>query len=272
MNNIDVSNISDPNQAQPYFGKSLQFHQDATKEALNNLAISMIGASYVTNQVYVLFGCIRTGAVDGAGSGAAAVSAGAIFYNGEVYTVPAFSTANIAGQNLYSVLTVTDAAFDPSQFSNGVSFNVHNIRQWDIVQAGSGTNLQSGWIYLDKVHLVGTTGEPAYLANVSTAPAVIGVNQNPTSFTRRKDNLVINGYIKRTGGGATTAFDIFALPSVYLPTYNTPPSNYLFGIAINLTTGVVGVLQIVTGSNNVTAIVAATTNDLIVISGVLPLL
>lgn len=184
-----------------------------------------------------------------------------------------FRTANIAGQTLYSSLIVTQAAFDPSQFSNGVSFNVHNIRQWNIVQAASGSLPQSGWIQIyDKVHLVGSAGEPAYASNTSTAPAVFGFNQNPASFTRRGGNLYINGYIKRTGGGAASSFNIFTLPSsIYIPSYNTAPANYFFGYAINLTTGVTGILQVTSGTNDVGAIIAATTNDLLVISGSVPL-
>ncbi len=149
MDRIITTNIDDSiGQEQPLLGKSVDFFQDATQEAIANTVIGLIGSSYSTSQVYVLFGCVRTGAADGAASGAADVTAGAVFYNGEVYTVDAFSTTNINSQYLSSALSITSASFDPVDFSNSVPFSVHNKRKWLISQTSSaGSTPVSGWSY-----------------------------------------------------------------------------------------------------------------------------
>jgi len=146
MKNIDTLQVVDPSVQQPFLATSLKFLQDGNIEALSNLIIGLIGSSYSASQVYILFGCVRSGAADGAGSGSAAVTAGAVFFNGEVYTVDAFSTANINSQNLYSALSVTNPSPDPVTFSDGSSKNVHNVRKWLIAQAGSGSNLVNNWL------------------------------------------------------------------------------------------------------------------------------
>lgn len=206
MKNIKTSLIVDPGVQQPFIGPSLAFLQDATKEAISNVIIGMIGSTYSSSQVYILFGCVRTGALDGAGSGAAAVTAGAVFFNGEVYTVPAFSTANISGQTLYSDVVTTNPSPDPVKFSDGTLKNVHDVRQWVISQAASGSNAVSTWIN-STWHTIGASGEPAFQNSWT-------LNTNPVKFKIDAAGFVCMEGIATGGNTGTT---VFTLPVGYRP-------------------------------------------------------
>ena len=148
MNLIDTSAVNDSiNREQPFLAKHLTFMQKSTIYMLQDILIGLIGSSYSLSQVYILWGCVRTGAADGAGSGASAVSEGAIFYFGEIFYVAPFSTTNIAGQYLSSALSVTNGPDDPAIFSDNSSQYVENVRNWLISQTNAaGATPVSSWI------------------------------------------------------------------------------------------------------------------------------
>ena len=206
MNTIITSLINDSlNREQPWLGPSLQFKEDSDKETFNNIVLALIGPSYSSSQVYILWGCVRTGAADGAGSGAAAVSAGAVFFNGEVYTVAAFTTANINSQYLASAISITNGSPDPVEFSDTTTGNVHNIRQWLITQGASGANLVSGWI--------------PYVGVKTALPLINGFIAGGNSPFYRKDafgNVFFSGQVVTPGGQAGIA----TLPAEWWPKQN----------------------------------------------------
>lgn len=187
MNTILTSDVVDPNLEQPWKATSLQFLEDSYLETFKNTIVGLIGSTYSASQVYILFGCVRSGAADGAGSGAAAVTAGAVFFNGEIYTMPAFSTGNIAGQTLYSVATVTIGSPDPTLFSdNTTSFNVHNVRRWVISQAGSGSNAFSTWIPYVIENIINTTTSNGVAVTASSAITYSGLTTYYSYYIRNK--------------------------------------------------------------------------------------
>lgn len=118
-------------------GGTLAFLQLAYKEALAELTTSRIGSTYDTTKGYVLNGCVNSG------SGSSyVISAGSIFFSGEVYLVPA-ETFTISGSNIAEgIITTTQyiADADPTDFTDGNQRNVHNIRQivFSPALAGSG--------------------------------------------------------------------------------------------------------------------------------------
>jgi hypothetical protein len=144
--------------------------QSAYQEALAALAKSTIGSSYDATKVYILYGCVATGTDPGART----FSAGAVFYNGEVYLVDAASF--IPGGSLVSIGTITttfysSAISDPVIFTDGISRNVHQIRKIVISAgaSGSGTADFSTWEDID-----------AWVESTSTA----GINiVSPSSST-----------------------------------------------------------------------------------------
>jgi len=118
-------------------GGTLLFLQLAYQEAFNALMQGNIGSSYDVTKGYILYGCVNTG------SGTTyTISAGAVFFNGEIYLVDAI-TFTISGSNVAEgTITTTQytADADPSVFTDGVSRNVHNIRKivFGPALAGSG--------------------------------------------------------------------------------------------------------------------------------------
>ncbi len=218
MNKIKISDIVDPNIQQGFTGYSVDFLQKASAEQIKNIILALIGSTYDATKVYILWGCVRTGAADGAGSGSAAVSAGAVFFNGEAYTVDAFATANIAGNNLYSAeATTDDATADPCPFSDGISRSVHNVRKWLVAQAGSGSNLVNGWINIyDQWQLV--TGGIGFQNSWSD----VGGGEPQLRFKRDGQFVILSG---TCGNGSSNTVAI-TLPSGYRPTrlcYYTVP-------------------------------------------------
>lgn len=112
-----------------YFKQGTWTHlQKAYKEALDALSKSLIGNNYSASTFYVLYGCVGTGT----NPGARTISAGAIFYNGEIYLVPAASFTTTGSDVAVGTITVTsnytDYSVDPQVTPNGNTVEVHKIR------------------------------------------------------------------------------------------------------------------------------------------------
>lgn len=135
MKKLDTSAIA-PGIAFKPKGGTLMFLQLAYQEALAELTYNKIGSSYDPTKGYILNGCVNTGS----GSNYV-ISAGSIFFNGEIFIVPAatftISGGNVAEGAITTTQYITDA--DPSVFTDGVSRNVHNIRQIVFAPALSGS-------------------------------------------------------------------------------------------------------------------------------------
>lgn len=134
MNRLIQSPLAaDPEKQQPLPVASLLFLQDAYKDALNSTIRKMLG-NYNSAKGYILYGCVGTGTDPGART----ISAGAIFYNGEIYTVPAAAFATTGSDVAVGKITVTNPAPDPILLKDGTSTSVHNVRT--IVFAAGATN------------------------------------------------------------------------------------------------------------------------------------
>lgn len=137
--------------------ESWRFIQDAAKEALDALAKRIIGSSYATNKVYVLYGCVATGTDPGART----VSAGAVFYNGEVYLVDAASFTTSGNVAIATIADTADPTADPTLFNDNSTEDIHRVRKVLIAAGTSGTGIAnlSDFIQAAKVaftHLSGT--------------------------------------------------------------------------------------------------------------------
>jgi hypothetical protein len=127
MKKIDISAISTTN-GMPIKSGTIDHLQSAYQEAIASTVKSIIfGSLYDAAKGYILHGCVNTGT----GSNYI-ISAGAIFYNGEVFQVPA-ATFTISGSNIAvgSIQTTYFSATnaDPVTFTDAVNRNVHQIRQ-----------------------------------------------------------------------------------------------------------------------------------------------
>ena len=122
----------------PVKAGTLNHIQLAYQEALTALANSIIGRLPDSTNCYILFGCKNTG------SGTSyVISAGAIYYNGEVYLVDAVSFTAASGQTavLNFVTTSYTVNADPVTFTDGVAHNVHTIQKIAIASGVSGSGV-----------------------------------------------------------------------------------------------------------------------------------
>lgn len=123
----------------PVKSGTLDFLQLAYQEALTAISKNIIGSlGYSTSTVYILYGCVNSG------SGSSyIISAGAVFYNGEVYLVPA-ATFTVSGGDVAIATLVTlqySTNADPVVFTDGSSKSVHNIRQVVITDGSTGSGI-----------------------------------------------------------------------------------------------------------------------------------
>ena len=142
-----MANILDTSQAtativQPVKAETLNFLQNASKGTVNNVLLSLIGGVIPgTGLAYVIAGCVYSVV-----STTYSITAGVIWYNGEVFNVPATSGTVPSGGNIMIMVlnTAQDTTnADPVTFSDQIQRNVHNIRTINIT---TGTNVTTGFI------------------------------------------------------------------------------------------------------------------------------
>lgn len=103
----------------------LDFLQNASKEAVSNAIIGMIGDSYSTSVWYRLFGAEL---IPTAGD-YYYNSAGAVFYNGEVYTVDAVSGGGGTNMPDGIKLEVVETGTGATTMASGASRNLNLVRK-----------------------------------------------------------------------------------------------------------------------------------------------
>lgn len=124
MKRLSTANIS-ASVAMPIKSGTLEFIQDAYKEAFTAM-ITNITELPVTGTIYILSGCRNTSTAP-----IYTITAGWVYYNGEIYQVPAASFTLTGLQKAYARIDVTQfiTNADPVQFTDGIDRNVHNIRR-----------------------------------------------------------------------------------------------------------------------------------------------
>lgn len=133
MNKLITSDIS-AGARMPLKQGTLEFLQQAYQQPLNALAQRIIGTTYDPTKAYVLYGL--TGS-------SGSITAGALFFNGEVYLCDGDSSGlPCAGANV-SVLNIAISQYttnaDPVTFSDGAIYDVHDIRKVAITCGASGS-------------------------------------------------------------------------------------------------------------------------------------
>jgi hypothetical protein len=132
--------------SQPVKSGTIAHLQLAYQEVATALANNIVGPAYQSTVAYILYGCVNTGT-----GGAYNISAGAIYFNGEVFLVPAASFTPAGGQTAVGTITTgyfSGANADPVKLSNGDLVNVHEIRTIVIASgvSGSGTADYDDWL------------------------------------------------------------------------------------------------------------------------------
>lgn len=137
MKILNVTPITDSKQLKIKKG-TLQFLQDANYEAFQAVVRASIGSAYNPSLVYIMFGCVNSGT-----GNSYDITAGAVFYNGEIYLVDATSFI-AAGSNVgvfQAITTQYTNNADPVTYTDSSVGNVHNIRKFQIVQGATGSGV-----------------------------------------------------------------------------------------------------------------------------------
>lgn len=137
MRKIDSSSITN-SVGMPWKAGTFVHLQAAYQEVFDGLTRNLF-PHYQANTVYILYGCVNSG------SGLSyTISAGAVYYNGEIFLVDAVTFTAAAGQVPVATIGTTyytDPAADPVQFTDGSNKNVHQIRKVVIAAATSGSGI-----------------------------------------------------------------------------------------------------------------------------------
>lgn len=175
MKILDTALIVDPSVQQPFTGPSLLFIENSYKEILNALArVGIIDATKVT----VLFGCVNSTP----GTTTFTLTAGAVYYNGEVYLVPA-ATLTTAG-NVVVINLLDTNTLGNQTFSDGIARTTSHDRTGVFALATSGTGTLSGSTASDftNFELLNTwrTYTPTLTADDGSSPVVGGFTGTAT--------------------------------------------------------------------------------------------
>jgi hypothetical protein len=135
MKKIKTTDIS-TSAAMPVKQGTLDHLQSAYTELFQGLSVSLI-----QNIIGIPFGCklTQTGLNW-------SITSGLVYYSGELYLADSASGTLGVGESIYGTITTTNltaANADPVEFSNGSSYNVHQIRKMVWSSGTSGTQLYS---------------------------------------------------------------------------------------------------------------------------------
>jgi hypothetical protein len=136
MKKIDLSNITTA-VGMPIKSGVLSHLQSAYQEVIDAIVKGSIGGSYDPAKYYVLYGCVNSTT-----SPIYTVSAGAVFYNGEVYLVDAFTFTSTGGNVAIGTITTTffsGTNADPITFTDSVARNVLQVRKVVFTSGASGS-------------------------------------------------------------------------------------------------------------------------------------
>ena len=231
MRTLTTSNITSTAQM-PVKSGTLDHIQLAYQEALTALANSVIGRMPDSANMYILYGCANSG------TGLSyVISAGAIYYNGEVFLVDATTFTATSGQVAVGNISISQYGTnaDPVTFTNGASYNVHNIRKITFASGVSGSGI------LDFSNLLQV---PLVLVNdqQATLPSSYTVN-----FKQNKATFFASATVN-----ATITFDFTnAVPG------NVVRLKWTFGAGLTLTINTPTGSTIIRDSGNLAAVVSA---------------
>lgn len=173
---------------------------------------------------------------------------GAVYYNGEIFQVPAASFTIGGGEYPIFVLTTSFATGDPTEFTDSNSFNIHRIRTLRVISGTTGTANYSGTFSDFTNKMLASEVECTYGGNTSAASAF--AKRNRDTLVNLRGSATMNGSYVITGLLAT-------IPVGYRPanaTYAVVPTlNGLTFKLIIISIGTNGVISTVGDPESVIA-------------------
>ena len=221
MKILDTSAISD-NSQMPLKKGTLQFFQDSHKETTAAAWKALIGPQYNPAILYVMTGGINTGVYPYFN-----ISAGAIFYNDEVYIFDAASFT-VSGSNTVLLNTnivqySTDA--DPVTFTDKTVRNIHNDRRMQITQGNSG----SGIVDFSQLSYLNFSIPPQVVLKGTGQATVTGVYPNLEIYVPPNNTILYSDTYHigdiQAGGTLITINLPITLPTVNYYIFGTLASN-----------------------------------------------
>lgn len=132
MKKIDTSNVTSTAR-QPLLGRSITHLQEGYVEAFDSIMKQAI-YGYSAGDVVIIEGLVDSGTAGVSYN----ISAGSVYYNGEIYQVAAGSGV-FAATVAVLTLTTTYQSGDPVTLTDGSTQNVHQVRTMVISNAASGS-------------------------------------------------------------------------------------------------------------------------------------
>jgi hypothetical protein len=202
MKKVNTSTIA-PGAGYPPSKKGLDFLQQSYQEVVANLAQALIGNVPSTTLGYVLYGCIRT-SLSGTNY---AFTAGAIYFNGEIYAVDAIASVSITTAAVLTLTVTNDPIADPTTFSDGSIQSVHNVRKLVI---SNGTLGSATLNYDDLVFILVPLSSSTATTGTSVLSHTATVNALQRSWVRNGNIVTFNFLlsINITSGSAALSANI----------------------------------------------------------------
>jgi len=181
-----TTDIVDPVKA-PLTEKALRHINEIPNDLGASLVKSMIG-TYTTGDLIVLEGCVVVANIPGTST----VTAGSIYYNGEIYQVDADASISSPSNTLVweAVNTLVDGA--QTTFSDAVAYDFLSIRKLRLVNGASGSGLANynGATVKSKAYTFSAGGGGVYLAlDDRTVHYSIGVSVGNKTWGQTIDTI-----------------------------------------------------------------------------------
>lgn len=225
-----MNSIKLETQGYPFEQDTLQFMQDAYREAIGGAA--MAGADYNAGRTQIVTGCNVTISDAGGGNKTVTWSEGFLLFKGEVLFVPSGSATGPTADTVYWVPVVTsDPARDPALFEavpntgSTVPKNVHDIRRGGIsfTQGPAGNDQGVDVASVRRVgeaeawRYVGTAAQPAFATGWGNDSARTAAGYSGVAFRRLPNGKVeLRGHAIRSSG---SGLSVFTLPEGYRPAF-----------------------------------------------------
>lgn len=128
---FETTDIVTPNKARLRADSFI--HINSSFDEMSNALVKAGLASYTTNDVIILDGCVVSGTV--VSPGPAAVTAGQIFYNGRTYEVDANVSISLSGAQVPVWVIVESQQGGQTTFTDGNDYDFQTIEKF-VLQAG----------------------------------------------------------------------------------------------------------------------------------------
>lgn len=188
MRKLNVSAIT-TSIAMPVKSGSLDHIQNAYTEAISEAVKGLVGSSYSSGVMYILSGMNNTGTYPDYN-----ISAGSVFFNGEVYLVDA-AAFTVTGPQ-FAVCKIVTTQFtgtnaDSVTFSDGVPRNIHDIRKVQVVADLGGSGISN---YVDGQRI--NSNIPQVNLISGTGISITGTYPNKTIDSTFGNKIVKTGKIQ----------------------------------------------------------------------------